>query len=318
MAEEQETASTKKQRTRSPSYPYIDLKTAVERAEKLWKENGKHGVDPEIAATLWGYSKKSSGGRQTLAALGHYGLIERDGGNVKLSERALDIVMPGSPKRSEALKAAALAPKAFRELWSSRGADLGLVPQLEFELVRTKGYNQNAVGGMIENYRQTIAYAGLKKSGNMPSDEQAPDGLGAKDTEGESLPATGDLIQWTSQGVDMFPTPRRVSDVVEHKGAHWVWVEGSGSAVLASEVTVVKKAKEPSMEPTTATPETALQGGAPTPPPPPPRQEAHADTYVLTIPYKGKLLSVRVSMPGEDLEKEHFDKIIKHLELLTE
>ena len=50
---------------------------------------------------------------------------------------------------------------------------------------------------------------------------------------------TGDLVQWTSGGVDQFETPRRVQSVHRRDGKEWAFVEGTNTGVPLSELTVV-------------------------------------------------------------------------------
>jgi hypothetical protein len=49
----------------------------------------------------------------------------------------------------------------------------------------------------------------------------------------------GDLVQWTSGGVDQFETPRRVRAIKRHDGEEWAFVEGTRTGVPMSELTVV-------------------------------------------------------------------------------
>ena len=51
---------------------------------------------------------------------------------------------------------------------------------------------------------------------------------------------TGDLVQWTSGGVDQFETPRRVQSVHRRDGKEWAFVEGTNTGVPLSELTVVR------------------------------------------------------------------------------
>jgi hypothetical protein len=50
---------------------------------------------------------------------------------------------------------------------------------------------------------------------------------------------TGDLVQWTSGGVDQFETPRRVQSVHRRNGKEWAFVAGTNTGVPLSELTVV-------------------------------------------------------------------------------
>ena len=67
---------------------------------------------------------------------------------------------------------------------------------------------------------------------------------------------TGDLVQWTSGGVDQFETPRRVQSVHRRDGKEWAFVEGTNTGVPLSELTVVPpKSDAPSRPSTTAPPD---------------------------------------------------------------
>jgi hypothetical protein len=310
MSNEESTKNVEQKvpKKRSPSYPFINLETAVARAQAFFERNEHHWAAPEIAVGFWDYSTKSSGGRQTIAALKHYGLLKSaDDGRVALSDRGLDIVMPGSPRRAQALREAALAPDEFTAVWNERGARLGSLDQLKFDLVRNKGFNRNVVDSFLENYRDTIRFAGLEESGRTPP--EAGVGKDEESLDGEAtpkVPVIGDFVQWTLGGVDQFPKPRRVRALTPDK--QWVFVDGSETGLPASEVTVVKAPKEAIM----------LEAESRTPPPSLPLSVERADTYLLTVPFKGKPLSVRVHLPGEELGSEHFEKVRDHLNLLID
>jgi len=49
----------------------------------------------------------------------------------------------------------------------------------------------------------------------------------------------GDLVQWASDGVDQFDTPRRVRGMQVHDQQEWAFVEGSETRMPVSELTVV-------------------------------------------------------------------------------
>lgn len=65
-----------------------------------------------------GYSGPSGAADKALATLFHYGLVERLGkGEVRVSQRAVDIIHPDKPEdRSRALLEAAITPAIFRDL----------------------------------------------------------------------------------------------------------------------------------------------------------------------------------------------------------
>lgn len=49
----------------------------------------------------------------------------------------------------------------------------------------------------------------------------------------------GDLVQWTSGGVDQFETPQRVRDIRKLHGKEWALIEGTRTGVPLDELTVV-------------------------------------------------------------------------------
>lgn len=162
---------------RSPSYPGISLKTAVERAERLYQQSKGHPLPLHAITDAWGYkSPKSGPASVTYAALKKFGLIEDEGSGQdrvgKLSDLALDILM--SPDRGSYLKAAALRPEIHREMWREYGADLPPDSALKYELVRKRGFTESGFSDFIREYRETIAYAQLSDSDSVSDTDEAP------------------------------------------------------------------------------------------------------------------------------------------------
>ena len=59
-------SADKKKRTRSPAYPFINLETALRRAKEFYEEQQQHAAPVKVAAKLWGYEERSSGGYRQL------------------------------------------------------------------------------------------------------------------------------------------------------------------------------------------------------------------------------------------------------------
>src|SRR5947209_17094268 len=87
------TPPPKKKRERSPAYPSISLREAMERVQTLWQNEKRNAVPIPVAASHWGYAAKSSGAFQTISALKKFGLLTDEGSgnrrNVRLSDAAL-------------------------------------------------------------------------------------------------------------------------------------------------------------------------------------------------------------------------------------
>ncbi len=185
----------KSPRFRSPPYPAIPLSKAVDRASSLYAKALHHAVPASVVADAWGYTVKSSGLFAGIAALKQFGLLHDDGSGdkrrFKLADSAIRIVRdpdPKSEKRRAALKAAALAPRIHAELWGQYGAagaagSMDMTVKSYLTLFRADEgaapYSDNAAAELIEEFKQTVAYAGLVEAGPPDSDDvSSPDEIG--------------------------------------------------------------------------------------------------------------------------------------------
>lgn len=158
-------------RVRSPSFPFISLSEALHRAREIYDAERRNLVRPNVAVSHWGYSAKSSGGMQTIAALRAYGLLEDVRGELRLTDRAQHILVrePGTAGRSDLLQQAALSPPVFARLWERYGADLPSDKSLRTYLVMDLKFNESAVEDLLRSYRETLVVAGL-----LPDSKEAP------------------------------------------------------------------------------------------------------------------------------------------------
>jgi hypothetical protein len=152
-----------RKKVRSPSFPFIGLREALDRARTFYEAEQRNAARPETAAAHWGYSPKSSGGKQTIAALRAFGLVDGDA-LVKLSGRALRILLDereGSEERLRLVQQAALMPPVHARLWERYGAELPSSQTLRLSLILDEGFNENSVDDFLTEYRETLEYARL-------------------------------------------------------------------------------------------------------------------------------------------------------------
>ena len=162
-----ETGPAKKSsKHRSPAYPGLDLKAAIERARSFYHHEKRSSANVAVAVQHWGYSPSSSGGRQTLAALISYGLLEDKGSgdqrSVTLTDLALRILLddrPDSIERADTIRRAALLPKIHSELFSKWPSELPSNPNLRHYLLIEKKFNENIVDDFISQLRTTADFA---------------------------------------------------------------------------------------------------------------------------------------------------------------
>ncbi len=173
---------------RSPSFPSIDLKAAIERARIFYQHEKRLPANVAVAAKHWGYSPQSSGGKQVLAALLSFGLMEDKGSGdqrqVKLTDLALRILLderPGSLERREALQRAAFMPKIHSEFFTKWNESLPSDPNLRHYLLIDKKFNENSADDFIRQLRSTADFAGIYAPSSPESDspEERLEDIGA-------------------------------------------------------------------------------------------------------------------------------------------
>jgi hypothetical protein len=165
--------AAKKTKFRSPNYPVVGLRKALERASQLFSEYKHSAVPLGAIQEKWGYKPHSGAANQVVAALRAFDLVEIDGiGNrrlVRLSERGKKIV-GDHPDRAKFLQECALWPAIYAELWEKYKEE-GLPPD---ETIRAylhwdRNFNPGSIDGIIADFRDTIALANLTPTGKIDS-----------------------------------------------------------------------------------------------------------------------------------------------------
>jgi len=159
-------ADAKPKKERSPNFPFISLRKAVERAEALYANHRKEAARLVSIGQSWGYAPKSSGLLQTVAALKQFGLVEDSGSGddrkVLVSELARRMIVDQRPgAREDAIKEAAQKPRLIREYiekWvPDRPSDAHCISELELD----RGFSADAARTFLRIFDETVAYAKL-------------------------------------------------------------------------------------------------------------------------------------------------------------
>jgi hypothetical protein len=221
-------ATEESKRQRSPNYPAVGLREAVERVRRLIQTDGKAGAPPEIAAKHIGYSSAHGQAMSVLAALKKFNLVVESSGRLVPTQMAFEIVnLPeADARRATALKEAALSPGLYRQLVDDhRESGLPNSEVLEAELTTYKGFNPKAVGGFVSDFRDTLDFAGIKVGNEVESKRD------------EALKVNvGDYVQWVSQGSERFRELKRVVRLSEDGQFAFVEERASGLPVAELEV----------------------------------------------------------------------------------
>lgn len=246
-------AIKKGQRDRSPSFPFIPLKTAIERLIAFEDHHKRSPMPPDRVGPAWGMKPKTSQAAQTLAALKAYGLLETqkgDGGRaIVVSDDGRTYLRAQQDSiKQEVVRRAALRPKQIEKYWRDWKDDRPAVAACLDALVLRGGFSQDGAETFLRVYDATIAYAGLSESDKIPAVvNEDGEGGGENDPPPPPQPQAtvrvGDYVQWSSNSAEQFKPPRKVTWVSED-GSH-LRVLGSMTGIPASETTVVDPPKPP-------------------------------------------------------------------------
>lgn len=234
--------------SRGPAYPYINLERAVEKATIIAdKGAARQKMPPETFYKLWGMGAKSSGSRQTMAALNYYDLVEYVGRGtdrkVQLTELALRIVLdkqPNSSARKEAIQKAALEPQIFRELYDRYAPLLPDDVVIETYLKIERAFNDEGARATIKHFRDTMEYAGLDQPTNKPDERDSNSADGGVVYGGARV---GDLVDYEAGGSIRNSDPLKVRAVSADQA--WVFVEDSETGLEMEQVIVKERPAAP-------------------------------------------------------------------------
>lgn len=199
--------TAKRKRSRSPSYPAIDLREALKRARVLYDAEGEHPAAVDTILGDWGYEPKSGGGLVILAALKKFGLLVDEGTGVRrrarLSRPALEILLDereDSTARRKLTQQAALKPRIHAELWEEYSGSLPSEKSLKHQLRFDRGFTDRGVAEFIPQFMSTLAYAKLVGGGKLSGEERDKP---PQEKEGQMTPPTGTpTIQLSTSGTE--------------------------------------------------------------------------------------------------------------------
>lgn len=224
-------------------FPFISLAKALERAEQLYNADGKgRPLAVPTAFAAWGYSDKSSGGHQTVAALKMYGLLTDSGANedrrVSLTQDALHYFADErDEERLKAIQRFALKPKLISALWEEWGAAPPSDNVARSHLKIDRKLNDQSARSLLSIYKDNLAFANLSGSASVEERDADRPGTAKAEALADREPVVvGDYVQWSPGGVDHFRDPPRVRAVTPD--GKWVFVEGSETGIPMAQVEV--------------------------------------------------------------------------------
>lgn len=159
-------------RTRSPNYPSMSLREAVQKAGEIYRSQHTHGAPREVVAQSMGYNSLNGASATAISALMKFGLLDGRGEDIKISALAMAILHPESDhEKASAIAEAAGLPALYSEIDEKFPGRPPSDEILKNYLVR-RGFAQNAIPGVISAYRETKEF--VVESGGLYSAQEAP------------------------------------------------------------------------------------------------------------------------------------------------
>lgn len=157
-----------KKRVRSPNYPYLDIKDAIERLQTIYEKDKRAVTTASAILEHMGYKtssntgKSGSGGR-AISALRQYGFLDEHNGKFSVSELGFRILhLPeGSEEKQDLIKQVATNPAMFQKLLERYSYDIPSDTTLRSYLILDEGFNPATVNHFIRVFRNTIEFANL-------------------------------------------------------------------------------------------------------------------------------------------------------------
>lgn len=168
---------------RSPEYPASSLKTCIEQVRRLYDQDRQNWTSTEVAARHLGYKSLNGTSRTSISAIKKFGLIEYRGGDLRVSDLAMRVLVPKEDsERAFALDQALVGPKLYAWVLDEYpNWDLPSDDTLHARLVRDLHFNAGSTKGLLADLRESIEF--VRASGGLQpqargtlSNDSRPDG----------------------------------------------------------------------------------------------------------------------------------------------
>lgn len=153
---------------RSASYPSIDLEEALSRLTSLKDAIGVNGqFNRETITSAIGYKSISGASGRAVAALVHYGLLNREKDMYSLSPIGQKYLMPTQESEEfTAVKEAVLEPKLFKQIYEDYKGQV-LPRQLNNILTVKHGIQTKVAPAVVKLIESSFRHAGVIGENNL-------------------------------------------------------------------------------------------------------------------------------------------------------
>lgn len=141
---------------RSPQYPVVGLKEALEKVRMIWEKDYTSELPRSVIGEHMGYSGINGKSLSMLATLSKYGLLEGRGDQTRVSNLAVEILVHpiGSDERSSAVLDASTKPALFQSIQQKFDGRSPSNQALKSHLL-TQGFTLLGVNAAIKSFRET-------------------------------------------------------------------------------------------------------------------------------------------------------------------
>jgi hypothetical protein len=234
----------------SGRFPFINLGKALDRAQAIFdNDKGGKGLKVPVAFSAWGYSDKSSGGFQTIAALKGYGLLVDEGANddraVKLTPDARRYFQTEIESDKETLRAEfAARPSLMAHLlehWDGGTVD---DPVARTYLKTAIGMNEQSARSALGIYKDNLSHLESKGISKGPQGgAENEDSVDAENAVKFGGARVGDIVDWEVDNALCNAEPLRVRAVSED--GEWIFVHGSSTGIPMDQTIVTQRYSPP-------------------------------------------------------------------------
>lgn len=180
---------------RSPNYPSLTLREALERTKKVYEHEHMRPAPKEVILKDLGFAGANGASLTVFGALRRYGLLQPHGDGFRVGSHAITVfeLAEGDAQRNLALQSLAFTPTLFAELKAEYGFAMPSEHNLRFNLVN-KGFTSKAADEVVRVYRENLELVETLKTDYNEGEWDSPMvPIADNRTQTERLPATVQL-----------------------------------------------------------------------------------------------------------------------------
>lgn len=153
---------------RSRAYPVMSLEEALNRINSISENLGINGqYNRESLAVGMGYSSLNGASARAVAALAHYGFLDREKDQYSLSTLAKKYLLPlNDDDKTLAIREAALTPSLFTEIYNALKGQV-IPKQFINRLIQEFNIKQKVATDVGRIFKNTMEFAGILQSNGI-------------------------------------------------------------------------------------------------------------------------------------------------------